>query len=93
MAPLGEVTAKGCNVAHASFTMGPISLGGGQGQTSVSFIWAGICNFSGTVPFLYGLPSDEITVTGSNQLDGNCGAMSLSGSFSLTDEHGPVFIQ
>lgn len=89
-----ETTVNGCNLPITNPASGDITIGGGVGIASEStFVAAGICHFTGNIPFSYETNSDTLTITGEEQLTSACGNGTMSGSFTLeTENEDPIFI-
>jgi hypothetical protein len=88
-----ESRLEECNGGPETLKVDPITLGGespfGQGFAPMSYMWFGICEMSGIVPFAYEYGSNELTITGEDQLQSNqCTPQTWRGSFHLTLENG-----
>jgi hypothetical protein len=87
-------TSIGCSAPFSKVTSGTITLGGGTGlATGWTFLASGVCDFAGNIPLSYATNSDVLNITGTSQLNGNCGPSDMTGSFTLTTGTGtPVYI-
>jgi hypothetical protein len=89
-----STSVSGCNHNISDPTAGDVSLSGGTGSsTGTKFVVDFFCTFTGSIPFEYSAPTDEVVVTGSNQLSSGCGSGTMSGSFNIeTSDETPVEI-
>lgn len=88
-------TIEGCTSPITNPTAGTVTLGGGVGIAhDATFIAAGVCHFEGDIPFSYNKAGGTtLTVTGTEQFDGNCGKGDMKGDFHLETSDGtPVTI-
>jgi hypothetical protein len=84
---------EGCTAPITNPSAGEITIEEGGTAIGSTFLVAGVCDFAGSIPFTYETNTDEITVTGSEQFNGNCGPGTMTGSFTLETENGaPVTI-
>jgi hypothetical protein len=94
----GVGSTSGCEVAGGPLSIGSpemtslVSTETGKGTVGLKFIAAGICEFTGTVPFTYVSGTSTISLHGT--ISGPCGSGVFEGDFALSiaGGGGPVIL-